>query len=36
MIRDAEDILWQDLMWTEAHQKRFTIDLSIIQDDLSS
>jgi superfamily II DNA or RNA helicase len=35
MIREVEDILWRDLMWTEGKKGRFTLDLSIIQDDLS-
>jgi len=35
MIRDAEDILWQDLMWMGQKKERFDIDLDIIQDDLS-
>jgi hypothetical protein len=30
MIREAEDILWQDLMWTEKKEDRFTVDLSLI------
>lgn len=36
MIREAEDILWQDLMWTEKKEDRFTVDLSLIQDDLAN
>ncbi len=36
MIREAEDILWRDLMWTEKKEDRFTVDLSLIQDDLAS
>ena len=35
IIREAEDILWQDLMWTERKEDRFIIDLSQIQDDLA-
>jgi hypothetical protein len=30
MIREAEDILWRDLMWTERKEDRFTIDFSLI------
>ena len=35
MIRDAEDILWRDLMWSEDGE-RFEIDLMSINDDLAS
>lgn len=35
MIREAEDILWQDLMWVSQKKDRFEIDLDSIQDDLS-
>ena len=35
MIRDAEDILWRELMWSEDWQ-RFEIDLMSINDDLAS
>jgi superfamily II DNA helicase RecQ len=35
MIREAEDILWKDLMWVARKKDRFEIDLDIIQDDLS-
>ena len=35
MIRDAEDILWRDLMWSDDWE-RFEIDLDSISDDLSS
>jgi superfamily II DNA helicase RecQ len=35
MIREAEDILWQDLMWVSQKKDRFEIDLDTIQDDLS-
>jgi superfamily II DNA helicase RecQ len=35
MIKEAEDILWQDLMWVSQRKDRFEIDLDKIQDDLS-
>jgi len=35
MIREAEDILWEDLMWVSQKKDRFEIDLDTIQDDLS-
>lgn len=35
MLCEAEDILWRDLMWTEKKEDRFTIDLSLIQDNLA-
>lgn len=35
MIREAEDILWEDLMWVSEKKERFEIDLDKIQDDLS-
>ena len=35
MIREAEDILWQDLMWVTQKKDRFEIDLDLVQDDLS-
>ena len=35
MIREAEDILWKDLMWMAQKKDRFEIDLDMIQDDLS-
>jgi hypothetical protein len=35
MIREAEDILWEDLMWVSKKKERFEIDLDKIQDDLS-
>jgi hypothetical protein len=35
MIRDAEDILWKELMWSDDRQ-RFKIDLGSISDDLAS
>ena len=30
MIREAEDILWQDLMWVAQKKDRFEIDLDMI------
>ncbi|OAF55977.1 hypothetical protein VC83_08080 [Pseudogymnoascus destructans] len=35
MIQEAEDILWQDLMWVGQKKDRFEIDLDSMQDDLS-
>jgi hypothetical protein len=35
MIRDAEDILWRELMWSDDRQ-RFEINLGSISDDLAS
>jgi hypothetical protein len=35
MIRDVEDILWRELIWSEDWQ-RFEIDLMSINDDLAS
>lgn len=35
MIREAEDILWQELMWVSKKKDRFEIDLDMMQDDLS-
>lgn len=35
MIREAEDILWEDLMWVTQKKDRFEVDLDSIQDDLS-
>jgi hypothetical protein len=35
MIREAKDILWEDLMWVGQKKDRFEIGLDHIQDDLS-
>lgn len=35
MIREAKDILWEDLMWVSQKKDQFEIDLDYIQDDLS-
>jgi hypothetical protein len=35
MIREAEDVLWEDLMWVSEKKERFEMDLDNIQDDLS-
>ncbi|KFZ15860.1 hypothetical protein V501_02515 [Pseudogymnoascus sp. VKM F-4519 (FW-2642)] len=35
MIQEAEDILWQDLMWVRQKKDQFEIDLDSMQDDLS-
>lgn len=35
MIQEAEDILWQDLMWVRQKKDWFKINLDLIQDDLS-
>ena len=34
MIRDAEDILWKDLMLVSRKEDRFNINLETIQDNL--
>ncbi len=34
IIREAEDILWKDLMWVAQKKDRFEINLDMIQDDL--
>jgi hypothetical protein len=34
MIRKAEDILWQDVMWVAQKKDRFEIDLDLVRDNL--
>lgn len=36
ILQEAEDLLWQDLMFTEEKEARFTIDLMKIIDDMST